>query len=344
MSYDISVIIPVYNAELYIKDCLDSMVSSNAFDKLEIVIVDDGSKDGSGKICDSYSDRYSNIKTYHIENGGVSNARNIGLKNSSGKFITFCDADDYYTDDVLVKAVSVLEKDNPDLLFYDFQYEQEDYSKTINYPFDKSVILSKQYIRSEIALFMIENVSFNSCCNKFFRKSVLTENDICFKQGQKHGEDRDFVLKFLLECENAYYLPVNGYFYRYVKQSAVNKFRCDYFDNIYNEYVFRMGIYQKFDIPMEEVERLSKKSVSQQIISCTFFSGNSYNFKNFKSILKTLFDNKILMDILKENYSSAEFSDSYKKVAKFLIDKKTTETYSFIKCSALKEKIYKIVH
>ena len=92
----ISVILPVYNAECWLHKCLDSLIEQTLFDKMELIIVNDGSTDESAQIMDDYSKQYENIQCIHILNGGVSNARNIGLDNCNGEYIAFVDADDYF--------------------------------------------------------------------------------------------------------------------------------------------------------------------------------------------------------------------------------------------------------
>ena len=90
----ISIIVPVYNAEKYIKRCVNSILNQS-FKEWELILVDDGSSDNSGQICDDYSRQYNNIMVLHKNNGGVSSARNTGIKNATGKYIMFCDSDDY---------------------------------------------------------------------------------------------------------------------------------------------------------------------------------------------------------------------------------------------------------
>lgn len=92
----ISIIIPIYNAEKYLRDCIDSVLSQS-FSDFELLLIDDGSKDKSGEICDEYSSRDSRIRVFHKENGGVSSARNIGLDNANGEWVAFVDADDEVT-------------------------------------------------------------------------------------------------------------------------------------------------------------------------------------------------------------------------------------------------------
>ena len=90
----ISVIVPVYNAEKYLQRCIDSILNQT-FPNFELLLIDDGSKDQSGEICDEYAKKDSRVKVFHKENGGVSSARNVGIDNAVGEYICFCDSDDW---------------------------------------------------------------------------------------------------------------------------------------------------------------------------------------------------------------------------------------------------------
>ena len=90
----ISIIVPVYNVEEYLKECIDSIINQT-YKRIEIILVDDGSTDKSGKICDDYAKIDKRIKVVHKENGGLSDARNVGISVSSGKYIAFVDSDDW---------------------------------------------------------------------------------------------------------------------------------------------------------------------------------------------------------------------------------------------------------
>ena len=91
--YKVSVIVPVYNAEKYLKRCMDSLLAQT-HKNIEILLVDDGSKDSSGKMCDEYDRNYLSVKTFHKENGGSSSARNAGIRMATGDYVAFCDSDD----------------------------------------------------------------------------------------------------------------------------------------------------------------------------------------------------------------------------------------------------------
>ncbi len=341
MSYFISVIIPVFNAEKYLEDCLESIISSDVFDMIEILLVNDGSKDGSGNICDSYCRKHKNIKAFHIENAGVSNARNVGLMNATADYVTFCDADDYYISDIFLKAVAVLKANSADLCFYNLLYENQTVSR-FSYPFDKNVVSNVEKV-SSIFKYMLKNESFNSSCNKFFKRSVLQKNQISFKRGQKHGEDRDFVLKFLSVCKSWYYLDEEAYFYRYVKTSAVNKSRTDYFDNISHEMTFKLDISKSFDIDYEEVRAIITETAVRQVMS-SVFTASEGSFSGFRVALKKLFENNTLMAALKQNKDVKFYNFAHKKAFNSVLSEKILRCWIIIKFFSLKEKIYKIIH
>ena len=108
----LSVIIPVYNVEPYLHRCIDSVIAQDMSDEIELLLVDDGSKDASGAICDEYASKYSWIHAFHIPNGGVGNARNYGIEHVQGEYFTFIDSDDFI-DPGLYKEVLRLHRQNP---------------------------------------------------------------------------------------------------------------------------------------------------------------------------------------------------------------------------------------
>ena len=111
----VSIIIPVYNVEKYLKKCLDSVVNQTLKD-IEIIVVNDGSPDNSQKIIDEYAKKYSQIASYTKENGGLSDARNYGIKKSKGKYLAFIDSDDFIDHDMIKKMYNKAVKENLDIV------------------------------------------------------------------------------------------------------------------------------------------------------------------------------------------------------------------------------------
>lgn len=129
---EISIIVPVYQVEKYIRQCIDSILAQT-FTNFELILVDDGSKDNSGKICDEYAARDNRIRVIHKENGGLSDARNKGLDNAAGKYFMFVDSDDYISDDMTECLYKNILKENADIAACNYRYifesgEEKDFS------------------------------------------------------------------------------------------------------------------------------------------------------------------------------------------------------------------------
>ena len=166
-----SIIIPVYNAEKYIIRCLKSVLNQT-YTNFEVLLIDDGSTDNSGKICDSYSRKDSRIYTYHQANMGQSVARNRALMKAQGKYIVFIDADDYVADTLLEKTIPKMESENIDILI--FQHNEITDNGLIPFvnEFEKRKVninvLSIKEIRKLILMDEISNLMWN----KIYRKSI----------------------------------------------------------------------------------------------------------------------------------------------------------------------------
>ena len=121
----VSVIVPVYNTEEYLRKCLDSLVNQD-FSSYEVIIVNDGSTDNSIKVIDEYVRKYDFVKAFSKKNGGLSSARNYGIEKASGKYLTFVDSDDYVEESYLKKLYSIMDKENSDLAVCEFSYIYSD--------------------------------------------------------------------------------------------------------------------------------------------------------------------------------------------------------------------------
>lgn len=199
----ISVIVPVYNAERWLRRCVDSILGQT-FTDFELLLIDDGSKDGSGAICDEYAARDSRIRVFHKPNGGVSSARNLGLGNARGEWITFVDADDY----LLPQWSEVFKQDfvNTDIIIFGIQSENTSgVIKEYSYSFKGKPniwVESPQSQHMQGALW-----------NKYFRTDIIKKQDIRLDTRLKFREDEEFVLRYLTYCNRVVVFPVIGYHY-----------------------------------------------------------------------------------------------------------------------------------
>ena len=144
--YFISVIMPIYNAEKYVKKSIDSLVNQTT-NEIEIILVDDGSTDGSGSICDQY-DGSENVKIIHKENGGICTARNAGLLQAEGQYVSFIDSDDFMDLVAYEKIIKVLKNNQADILDFGWRYVSETGEKTENFHENpKKLLLDESYIK-----------------------------------------------------------------------------------------------------------------------------------------------------------------------------------------------------
>ena len=176
----ISVVIPVYKVEKYLKRCVDSVLTQN-YNDLEIVLVDDGSPDNCPSICDDYARLDSRVKVIHKNNGGLSDARNTGLKEATGEYISFLDSDDYLLENFSSACEIVKNNQNYDVITFG---EGIDKLGKITYPI--------------------------SACMKFFRLDFLNNNNIRFLNGIYH-EDVPFSLEIVLNTDKILSLKENFY-------------------------------------------------------------------------------------------------------------------------------------
>ena len=214
----ISVIVPVYNADKYLRRCIDSIILQN-FTDFELLLINDGSKDKSGKICDEYAEKDSRVRVFHKENGGVSSARNLGLDNARGEFVCFCDSDDYANDGWLNTFMTANQKS--DIIISGF-YEVRQETTTKNVPKRlnfKSAILDQDNSNT---------LGFLWC--KCFKRRIIEKYNIRFNEEYKVWEDLDFILSYATHCNSISISSNCNYYYNFplswAKYDRYNKFNC----------------------------------------------------------------------------------------------------------------------
>lgn len=212
MSDLVSVIVPVYNTELYIERCIDSVLQQS-YMNLELILVDDGSTDSSGEICDRYAEQDSRIKVMHQNNSGVCAARNIGLKNVQGKFFLFLDSDDSLEKYTLEQSIKKIEADKADVLIFGWREIKE--GKVIrtgeygNEVLSDSLAMVKEILSDR-------HIYGGGYPNKLWRTEALFINDEvipAFDIQLFYVEDMEWVIRMLLRVSKA--STLNQIFYNY---------------------------------------------------------------------------------------------------------------------------------
>jgi len=234
----ISIIIPVYNVEEYLCRCVDSIINQTYTD-LEIILVNDGSTDKSGEICENYLNLDPRVKVIHKINGGLSDARNEGLKNAHGQYILYVDSDDYIEPNACKELIVGFDNNNKDIdiVVGDCKVIHRD---KIEYLIRKTFIPNRKYNSKEFLILSIKNnIWFAQSCLAMYKRSFLIKNNLYFKKGIIF-EDSEILPRMYLSASHIVY--VNTVFYNYVlrsssiTQSGVNQKKIDSVIEIFSEW------------------------------------------------------------------------------------------------------------
>lgn len=228
MKYEITVIVPIYNTEKFLNEAISSLVNQTIFSKMEIILVNDGSTDNSIEICKKFSREYDNIKLLSQQNAGVSAARNTGLMNATGKYVTFMDSDDIVENNLYERELNAIKLKDFDLLIIDFEKK---HVNGINKKYRK--IYQKEWNNHKEALIDFFNGTIG---NQVVDKLFLLEKvkNIKFPTEYKIGEDMSFMYNAILNSEKIYMdTNISGYQYVLRESSAMTgEFSKKYFDPI----------------------------------------------------------------------------------------------------------------
>lgn len=219
----LSIVIPVYNVEKYLEECINSILQQSLEEnEYEIILVDDGSTDDSGKICDKYTFDYSNIQVVHQKNKGLSGARNTGIKRAIGEYVLFVDADDYIEKESLkrIKETTLNLKYIPDVTFLNAIKIYPDQKKVpLNDGYVKEKIINKN--ASDVLKHIASIIKFPaSACTKLFNLSFLKQNDLYFLEGM-FSEDVEWTIRVLNLAKTFNCIEEPYYYYRQNRISSI---------------------------------------------------------------------------------------------------------------------------
>ena len=210
----ISIIVPVYNVEEYLPECIDSLLNQDIKD-IEIILVNDGSTDGSGSVCDEYSHKHSQICVIHQENAGVSAARNKGLDHARAPYISFVDSDDFIPSDHISILLNTIKESNSDIALGTIRYYySKDKTSTSKLKFkEKTLLIGDDVLASAFDI----NLEYATVYCKVYRKEIL--KGIRFSN-IKYGEDGLFLWEALKKSNSIIIAPNAIYSYRVRETSA----------------------------------------------------------------------------------------------------------------------------
>lgn len=225
----VSIVVPVYNIEDYIENCIESLVTQT-YEKIEILLTDDGSTDNSGKICDAYAEKDSRIRVLHKENGGLSDARNQGLLEAKGEYLFFIDGDDSVAPQMVEKAVSYAEKHRADMVIFDYESVEQGTGRRDIYHFglpEDRVLNVKD--TPELLL------KTPSACCRMYAKELWKNTGITYPKGL-HYEDLATIPRITLKAERIVYTGGEPLYYYMLRQGSImrsNNFERSYKDRTY---------------------------------------------------------------------------------------------------------------
>lgn len=225
----VSIIVPVYNIEKYVSACIESLVNQT-YKNLQIILVDDGATDNSGKICDEWANKHSKIEVVHKLNGGLSDARNAGIDNAKGRYIFFVDGDDYVLPDYIEKIMNC----DPEIPFIGCSYynllSAGEKTETVFLNCEFSINEFKQQILTDAS-----KVHFITVWGVRYLASYIKKYQIRFDVSAKAWEDINFNIQYLSHCDRVLSTELKGYIYRHIEGSLMHQFYMNKLIDTINE-------------------------------------------------------------------------------------------------------------
>ena len=266
----ISVIIPVYNVEKYLEQCINSLLNQTLKD-CEFIFVNDGSKDSSKEIIEKYKALDNRIILINQENQGVSIARNNGLNVAKGEYIGFVDADDYIEEDMYEILYNNMINNNVDLTICDFESSLDGHRIISNFNLSKNTSLRKDYIESILLKKFFESDELNTVCTKLYKSIIIKSNNITFPQRVSLGEDGIFNLKYMINTNSLIYVDYTGYHYRETQGSATrNILTNDYFKRALDVYTNNLEEIKNIPIKENEINELKITKFINSVITIIY--------------------------------------------------------------------------
>lgn len=315
----ISIIVPVYNAEKCIEQCASSLLEALPDDG-EIILVDDGSKDGSSELCDRLSQQNKHIRVIHQENSGSGIARNAGISAAKGEYILFCDVDDWVEKNIVTHMVDLAEKKKADLVICG-NYVHREGEKTHIQSYDELWVSTRDDARKIIFF-----VSKAPWC-KLYRRSIIKDNNIEFPN-QRRVQDAIFNLEYFDNIENCYISHEALYHYNANTGSGLAK-KFDY--NVFQMYLNAVKLMykkvEKWNIDDSKVENKIGMFMLLAVDKCVtaLIYRNADKNTRLETINKILFDETVIRSIQRFVPSS-----NYYKLLKRYIEKKNAKFVYFL--------------
>lgn len=219
MAVSLSIIIPAYNVVSYLEDCIESIMAGTYHD-FEILLIDDGSVDGTGSLCDRLAEKYSVIQVFHTTNSGLANARNLGIDHASGQYVGFVDADDVIAPNMFEALVYCMGPDI-DMTACRFRRCRREELDATEIPITHQTITNQTKTAQKV---LMDGYGPN-VWNKLYKAEVIEKNEIRFRKDCRAMEDMYFIMDYLIHCRKAVFLDEQLYYYITTDGSITSTFR-----------------------------------------------------------------------------------------------------------------------
>lgn len=325
----ISIVVPVYKSENYISRCVESILNQT-YSEFELILVNDGSPDNSGDICDKYANKDNRIKVIHQENRGASAARNRGIMEASGEYLMFCDSDDVVSPMWAERLIGLADIDTFAIGSYCKNPADLGTEKKLN------VINGKVYSISDYYL-------FNRCgiagylCNAIYHRKTVVENNITLREKSLEGdynEDLLFALQYVSKVKNIVYTGYSDYLYDVRMDSMSHSFDIYYFEKYREKYfLWQSFINEKCNRDESQLKHLSTMTLYRFLVSMQMAIDNKEGYKKFRNIVtcKEMAEIAFVSDTSNEN----------PKIIKLIQNKQTVLLYGLYKLQKLKRRYNK---
>ncbi len=300
----ISVIVPIYNGEQFIQKCIDSVLSQT-FGDLELIIVDDGSTDNCPQICDEYAKKDSRVIVIHGTNKGVSVARNIGLAAASGKYVAFCDGDDYFKENLLERTYKTAVEQQSDVVSFNLQRMSKEDTLIEEGSKEPEIIDLDEETRFDMLYKVVTwQTKGWQACRSIFKRQIIEDHHIQFCDTcGNFAEDLGFTLEYLLYATRIIFIDEYLYYYYDVRQnSMMNKSKHVYKVNEVNKLSYYLKPIMTRVLSEEQFSVIHHHIIQNQVVDL-YSAKSKQDFQEWNELLKSLEKGDYFLDENQQYYT-----------------------------------------
>lgn len=294
-SIKFSIMTPVYKVEQYLPECIESVLDQT-YENFEFILVDDGSPDHSGEICEQYAEKDSRIRVFHKPNGGLMHTRRYALERAQGDYYVFLDSDDYLSLDTLETLHRYISETGADCVIYGFEWLRPEGTVHVQCaPCDCGRVISD---RRELYNIIFNNDSYNSLCRKCVRASCFDGRDHSASYHIKNGEDCVQTIEIIENARSVVFIPELLYRYRYNSTSITHSNEFDNYSADFEVSEIVLGFLRRAGVLTEDMDRLRNKELDEMAVEikriCRYASTREHKRSAIASIRESSFYGEFL--------------------------------------------------